>query len=205
MRVRRPGRRVYPRGVDWTRLRWRLRGAWLWPAFAVATLLVALSLHLLPVQGGGTGWVPALLVAGFLNLGAVAVGMPVGGALLRRARRDLPRVVAADYAGVAALALVAAGVLAAGLVHGRALRAQERAEARALALVRHTVARRGPAQARRNLPAADTIGLDPGRGYRSCIPTTDPERPYCLVVHLDTKPERVLFGGREPNARLQAP
>ena len=47
------------------RLRWRLRGAWLWPTFAVAMVVDAVLLHMLPIAGdGGTGWVPAFLLAG---------------------------------------------------------------------------------------------------------------------------------------------
>jgi uncharacterized protein (DUF697 family) len=186
--------------VSWRRLRWRLRGAWLWPAFAVATFLAGLSLHLMPVQGLRTGLVAGLLIAGFVNLAAVALGMPLGGRLLRRGR-DLPPVVAQDYGGCIALAVVLVLVVALGAVHHRAITDEERAAARALELVRHTVERSGPAEARRNVRAADTIRVEAGRVYRSCIPTSRPERPYCLVVHLDTQPVRVLYGGREPNDR----
>jgi hypothetical protein len=187
--------------VSWRRLRWRLRGAWLWPAFALATVLAGVSLHLLPVQGLRTGLVAGLLIAGFLNLAAVALAMPLGGRLVRRGRRDLPPVVAQDYAGCVALALVGLAVLTAGLVHRRAIREEARAATRALQLVQHTVERSGPAEARRNVAAADTIRVEAGRVYRSCIPTSRPQRPYCLVVHLDTTPARVLYGGREPNDR----
>ena len=38
-------------GVSWTRLRWRLSGATMWPAFALALVVDALLLHLLPIAG----------------------------------------------------------------------------------------------------------------------------------------------------------
>src|SRR3954471_24302535 len=39
--------------VFWPRLRWRMRGAWQWPAFAALTLVAALALARLAFQGGG--------------------------------------------------------------------------------------------------------------------------------------------------------
>ena len=35
------------------RIRWRLRGAWMWPSFVAVTLLDGLILHLLPRSGPG--------------------------------------------------------------------------------------------------------------------------------------------------------
>ncbi len=46
------------------RLRWRLRGAVLWPTFAVLTVADGVLLHLLPIAGDVIGLVPALLLAG---------------------------------------------------------------------------------------------------------------------------------------------
>src|ERR1044072_5027869 len=99
------------------RMRWRLRGAWLWPTFVAATLVEMVLLHALPVQGDSTGWISALLAAGCRNLIAVVIVGGPGGMLLRRKRPDLPKVVADDYAGTAALVLVAAGLVVAGLVN----------------------------------------------------------------------------------------
>ena len=39
----------------WPRLRWRMRGAWQWPAFAVLTLLDGVLLTKLPFYGRGPG------------------------------------------------------------------------------------------------------------------------------------------------------
>src|SRR6478735_3878658 len=85
--------------VRWRRLRWRLRGAWQWPVFAVLTVLDAMLVAWLPFQGeGGDIW-GAVLLVGFVNLLAVALVAPFLGMAVRRRRPDLPRVVARDYAG----------------------------------------------------------------------------------------------------------
>ncbi|MGH2943106.1 MAG: hypothetical protein ACRDLN_10105, partial [Solirubrobacteraceae bacterium] len=65
------------------RLRWRLRGAWLWPAFVVLTVLEMGLLHWLPVAGEGSRWIAALLLAGCLNLAAIVVLGGLGGIALR--------------------------------------------------------------------------------------------------------------------------
>src|ERR1043165_5817423 len=83
------------------RLRWRLRGAWQWPAFVVLTLVNGVLLTVLPpYEGGPPGVFPGVLLAAFLNLLAVAVVAPLVGLVVRRRMRpDLPRAIAADYAG----------------------------------------------------------------------------------------------------------
>src|SRR5205823_4460406 len=113
-------RRIYPLAMErasLTRLRWRLRGAWMWPAYAALTIVDAALLHELPIATDGIAVVPAVLLAGFLNLLVVAVAAPLSGRLVRRRRPDLPRAVAADYAGAALLAPVAGGLLVGGLLH----------------------------------------------------------------------------------------
>ena len=77
--------------VRWRRLRWRLRGAWQWPAFIVLTLVDVVLVARLPFQGEGADAMGAFLVAGFFNLLAVAVqdAEAVGrGHRPGRARRD---------------------------------------------------------------------------------------------------------------------
>ena len=78
-----------------SRLRWRLRGAWQWPAFGVLTVIDAVLLTRLPFYGEGPGTLVAgLLVAAFANLLAVAVVGPLAGLRLRRRRPDLPKLIA---------------------------------------------------------------------------------------------------------------
>src|SRR5215218_586925 len=106
------------------RLRWRMRGAWQWPAFGLLTVVDAVLLTELPFYEEGPGsLVAGLLVAGFANLFAVAVIGPLLGLRLRRRRPDLPRLIAADYASTAVLALICAGFLAGGLLHRPAVAA----------------------------------------------------------------------------------
>src|SRR5687768_8050275 len=82
------------------RLRWRLRGAWQWPSFVVLTLVDGILLVVLPPYDGAPESVfPGVVLAGFVNLAAVAVAAPAFGALLRRTRPDLPRAIASNYAG----------------------------------------------------------------------------------------------------------
>ena len=52
------------RGLWRARLRWRMRGAWLWPSFAIAVFGDAVLMHELPLSGDSTGLFPALLEAG---------------------------------------------------------------------------------------------------------------------------------------------
>src|SRR3954447_132150 len=104
--------------VEWTRLRWRMRGAWQWPAFLALTVIEAVLLNALPVWGDGVGgFVPGLLLAGSLNLVVVAVIAPLVGMLVRRRRRDLPKPIASDYAGTALLGVLFVALLAGGLSH----------------------------------------------------------------------------------------
>jgi hypothetical protein len=112
----------------WPRLRWRMRGAWQWPAFAALTLVDAVLLAELPFYDRGPGsFVGGLLLAGFINLFAVAIVAPVAGRWLRRRRQDLPRLVANDYAGTGALVLAAVGLAVGGVLHRPAM-AAERAD-----------------------------------------------------------------------------
>ena len=182
------------------RLRWRLRGAWLWPTFVVATVLEMVLLHVLPVQGDSTGWVGALLAAGCLNLLAVVVVGGIGGFVLRRRRPDLPQVVADNYAGTFALGLVAAALLTAGLVHAPQIADREEAFAQQSLAVREWISVNGTPFARAHVGQADSIMLDEDL-YRTCIPARDPKRPLCLIVDTSASPPKVRRDrSREPNS-----
>ena len=112
------------------RLRWRLRGAWQWPAFAALTLLDGIILVVLPPYGGAPEHVfPGVVLAGFVNLLAVVVLAPPLGHLLRRRRPDLPRAIAANYAGATLVAAISVLLVAGGLAHRSAARAEEGAPA----------------------------------------------------------------------------
>ena len=187
-----------------SRLRWRMRGAWMWPAFGVLTLADALLLHELPIAGEGTGLVPGALLAGFLNLIALAVLMPAGAALLRRRRPDLPRVVARDYAGTGLLLLVTAGLVAGGLVHRPKVLERERDLRAQTAAARAYLLQRAPAPFRGGLASADTLKLEDDL-FRTCVPGADSRRAYCVFVRTDRDPPGVREdANREPNSRFAA-
>ncbi len=180
------------------RLRWRLAGAWMWPAFAVLTVVDGVVLALLPFYGDGPGGlVPALLLAGFLNLLVVAVLAPLGGRTLRRRRPDLPRMVAADYAGAWMLTSIAALLIAGGLVHRPSVAAEGEAE-QAVAEAVHDYVVASAREYRAGLSAIDAMRLEPDY-YRACVPGDDPRRWLCLFVGTDQDPAGVT---RDPD---QAP
>src|SRR5437899_51258 len=89
--------------VWWPRLRWRMRGAWQWPTFLAVTAADAVLLVRLPFYGSGADAPGAVILSTFFSLVCVTVLAPFGGMLLRRRRKDLPVVIARDYAGTTAL------------------------------------------------------------------------------------------------------
>jgi hypothetical protein len=184
--------------VRWRRLRWRLRGAWQWPAFVVLTLLDAALVSRLPFQGEGTDAIGGVLVAGFFNLLAVALLAPLCGLLLRRRRRDLPFMIARDYAGTTLLVLVFLGILVGGLIHRQAVVA-ERADRRAVfGAVHDYVVQSAPAFVA-GLGSLDNLKLESDR-YRACVPGPE-QRLLCLFVNTDQSPAGVTRDpSREPNS-----
>ncbi len=182
------------------RVRWRMSGAWLWPTFIVATVLEMGLLHWLPIAGEGSRWIAAMLLAGSLNVLAIALLGGIGGAALRRRRRDLPKVVADNYAGLAALAVVGLSFLAAGLVHRPELAAQNRAFAEQSQAVRLWVQAHGDAYARAHVAGADSVRVDRDL-YRTCVPGPTSKRWLCLIVDTSREPPRVKRDtSRESNA-----
>jgi hypothetical protein len=186
-----------------SRLRWRLRGAFLAPLVAVLVVVDGLLLTRLPISGEGPDLVGGLLLAAFLNLIAVAALAPVGGLILRTARPDLPGFVARDRVGVVLVLLLAAGLLAAGLLHRGELRRDAAAEREALARGRAWIGAQqdAPAEFRRHVDLADVVPIVAGRLYRVCVPrVSDPGRAWCAVVDVDaTYPAGIRFGGAESN------
>ena len=181
------------------RLRWRMRGAWLWPAFfgltAVDGALIAL---LAPYEEAPRGVVVGVLLAGFANLATIAVLAPLGGHLLRRRRPDLPRVVANDYAGTALVLAITATLLAAGLAHRPAVVAERGDEAAVLAAVRGFVASQA-VEWRPGLERVEAVRLA-ADVYRACVPGADPRRSLCLIVDTDQHPAGVTRdNSMEPN------
>jgi hypothetical protein len=187
-----------------TRLRWRMRGAWLWPVFIALTVGEGVALERLPVSGDGPGGiVPGVLLAGFANLIGVAVITPLLGARLRRRRPDLPRVIADNYAGTALLCAGALAVLAGGLVHRPRVLAERADRGAVVGAVHDYVVAQAPAY-RAGIGAAEAVRLEDDL-YRACIPGPDPKRWLCLFVSTDQRPAGVTVDAdRSPNERVLA-
>jgi hypothetical protein len=192
--------------VRLTRLRWRLRGAWMWPTFVALTVFDAVLLGALPIAGeSGPDFVPGVLLAGFMNLVAVAVIAPLVGLVLRRRRTGLPRMVANDYAGTALVLAVTVVLLAVGLGHRPAIEEAERDRAASLVAVKRYVLVRATAEYRAHVALADTVRLDSDL-FRTCVPGARPERALCLFVDTSQSPPGVtLDRSRAPNALAGAP
>ena len=188
-------------GVSLTRLRWRLRGAWMWPTFLLLTVIDAVIGHLLPPAGESQSTAGAWLVAVFFNLLAVAVLAPLAAVALRRRRTDLPRVVARNYTGTGAVVFVTAGLLIAGLVHRPTLLADRHALDDAVARAQAYIGTHAPDTFRRNLFDTSTYEIQPGSIFRTCVRSGDHTRTYCVIVHTGTAFGRgVEFAGYESNS-----
>jgi hypothetical protein len=181
------------------RLRWRLRGAWMWPAYFGLTVVDGVLIALLPpYDGTPPGFVGALLLAGFANLLLLAAVAPFAGMALRRMRPDLPRSIARDYAGAALVAALSAVLLGAGLAHRSAIAAEHADRDAVAGAVGGYVAANATAW-RGGLAGLDTVRLKEDL-YRACVPGLDPRRWLCLVVETDRRPPTVARdSSMEPN------
>jgi hypothetical protein len=189
-----------------SRLRWRWRGALQWPAFVVLCVADAVLLGVLPISGdAGTDFVPAFLLAMFFNLIAVALVGPLAAIVLRRRRPDLPKVVAQDFTGTAALVVVSLAFLAGGLIHAPVREEAERDFAAQARAAQDYAAARAPAPFRAHTQAMTTLKLE-DELYRTCVPGVDPKRWFCMYVSTDSSPPGVTEDrNRESNASLNRP
>jgi hypothetical protein len=180
-------------------MRWRLRGAWMWPAFLVLTAVDALIGHWLPGSGDTQGFGDALISAAFYNLIVVVALARAFGWLLRKRRRDLPKIVAADYAGTSLLVGVLGVFVLLGLVH-RPTILQHRSMLRdAIARAEAFIGDRAPPEFRMHMGVTDTVTIEPGI-YRTCVPGAGDGRTYCVVVKSALPFGRsVEFDGYESN------
>jgi hypothetical protein len=190
-------------GAWLARMRWRRRGAWLWPAFAALTVVDAVIGHLLPPAGETQTLYAAAVLGLVLNLVAVLLlSRPLGG-LLRRARPDLPRGVARNYAGTGVIALVTVALFGAGAAHRSSIVNERRSMDDAIVRAQAYIGDRAPAEFRRNLQMTSTYAIEPGQIYRVCVPSLDRQRTYCVVVKTKLPfPNSVTFAGYEPNSTL---
>jgi hypothetical protein len=186
-----------------TRIRWRLRGAWMWPAFVAITVLDGFLLHELPPVREGIDLIPGILLATFGNL--VLIGA-VGPWLARRLWKRRPTAdpgappkaqleVLSDRIGTGLLVASVFGILAAGLAARPTIVVETDQRERAAKLLEGWVAAHGTDELRRNLEASDTRRYADGY-YRSCIPHDDRDRSTCFFI--DVRDEKARFD-RDPS------
>jgi hypothetical protein len=184
-----------------SRLRWRLRGAKLWPTFVVVVLAEAVLLQVLPVAGDkGPGLFATVLLAGFANLIVVAVAAPLAGRWLRSRQPSMPSVVATDRAGTALLAAGLGLVLVLGLAHHTVVRAAQDDLAAQAASARRFVINQAPHEFQENVNHLSTWKQGPAL-YRTCVAGHDPDRAFCVFVNTDQSPPGVT---RDPDERPNA-
>ena len=157
--------------------------------------------HLLPPAGETQTILAAALLGALFNLLAVLLLRVPFSALIRRRRRDLPRVVARDYAGTIAITLVSAVLLLVGLLHRPTIIANRNAMNDAISRAQAFIGDRAPAEFRRNLAYVSTYTIEAGRIYRTCVPGIRTGRTYCVVVKTQMPfGQSVTFAGYESNA-----
>ena len=186
-----------------SRLRWRWRGALLWPVFAALTLVDALLLVVLPIAGDdGTPFVGGLLLAMTFNLVLVAVVAPLLALWLRRRRPDLPKVVAQDMTGTALVVCVTLGFVVGGLIHAPVRAEAERDFAAQYVAARDYAHTRAPEQFRGGIDGMTTLKME-DELYRTCVPGDDPKRWFCMYVSTRSSPPGITVDrNRESNASL---
>jgi len=192
--------------VWWTRLRWRLRGATMWPAFLLAVVVDTVLIRVRPISGDVAPDVfAAALLAFFFNLMVVAVAAPLAGRLVRSRRPGLPKVVADDRAGTALIVVVTVVLLAVGVAHHPAVQARARAFDLQAETARAFMLDRAPARFRANVGRMDTWKQG-SHLYRTCVPGPRARRSFCVFV--DTKhdpPLVVRDSDQSPNSVLAGP
>jgi hypothetical protein len=188
-----PEQRFWP-----ARVRWRLRGAWMWPAFVAITLVDGLLLHLLPPVRDGISLIGGVLIATFGNL--VLIGA-IGPWLARRVWKRRPAAepdappkaqleVLSDRIGTGLLVASVFGVLAAGLAARPTVIAETDAKEEAARAIHAYVQSSGDEELIRNEETAHADKLADGL-FRICIARDDRDRFACFIVDTNRDPTRI--------------
>jgi hypothetical protein len=186
------------------RLRWRLRGAWLWPSFFVLTVADAAIIHRLPLSGDS----PENLVGGWLlgcvlSLIAIVLLGGVVGRLVRRLAPDMPTVVARNYGGTLVTLAVTLMLLGAGLLHHPAIAADRNALQDATARAVAYIGDHAPARFQANMRVLDMLIVQPRVIYRFCVTDRAHTQDYCVIVNREQPFGRsVHYTGSESNNSL---
>jgi hypothetical protein len=192
------------------RLRWRLRGATMWPAFIALTLLDGLLLHLLPPIRTGVDLIPGILIATFANLVLIGAVAPFLARRIRARRPGPPapqqaaREVLVDRIGTGLLAAGVLGLLAAGLAARPVVVSETEDTEENANAVRSYVLRSDDEELIRNLETANSIRLADGY-FRTCIARDDRRRHFCLFVDTNEEPAAITRDpSAEPNSAYKA-
>ena len=188
------------------RLRWRLRGAWLWPLFVVLTLADGLIHHELPITGDVDGsFAGGALLGAVANIIAIIVLTAPLGRAVRRVRPDMPMVVARNYAGALTTIAVTAVLLSAGLIHRHVIASDLNDLNDATTRAEVYIGAHAPAQFRKHLDRLSTYEVQPPEIYRTCAAADAAADPpyYCVVVNRQ-RPfgKGVTYDGSESNIQL---
>ena len=190
------------------RVRWRLRGAWMWPTFVVVTLLDGLIMWRLPPVGGGVDLIPAVLIATFGNLALIAAVAPW---LAQRTWKRRPAAepgappraqleVLTDRIGTGLLLATVVGVVVAGLAARPVVVSETRETERNANAFRDFILARGDEELIRNLETANTIELGDAL-FRTCVARDDRRRYFCTLIDVDRRPPDIdVDPSAEPNS-----
>lgn len=190
------------------RMRWRLRGAWMWPSFIAITLLDGLLLHRLPPVRTGIDLIPAILLATFGNLVLIGALAPW---LARRIWRRRPAAepgappkaqleVLSDRIGTGLLVASVFAVIAAGLAARPTVIAETDAKEEAARAIHAFVQRSGDEELIRNEETAHAARLADGY-FRICIARDDRRSFACYFVDTNEEPTQIV---RDPSAKPNA-
>lgn len=193
----------------WHRLRWRFRGAWMWPVFTLVTLGEGALLWRLPPVGTGLNLVEGVLLATFGNLVLVAaLGPWLAGRLAARQRpapSDTEREVLKDRISTGLLVAGVFGCLASGLAARPTVVVETEAREQNAEAVRDYVVASGDDELMRNIETANTVRLG-DEYFRTCIARDDRRRFFCLFVDTEPSPPRVVRDpSAEPNTLYKVP
>jgi hypothetical protein len=113
---------------------------------------------------------------------------------------DMPAAIARNYGGTVAIGLVSAALLAIGLARHDSIVDRRHTLVDAVLRAEAYIGDHAPATFRANATRTDTFTIEAGVVYRTCVPSQDGRRSYCVIV----KPKlplasSVVFAGYEPN------
>lgn len=187
------------------RTRWRLRGAWQWPAFLVLTLAGAFLLHELPFAGDkGFDIAAAFLLCGFANLLILAVLAPGVAFAWQKVRPGVVPDVARDRAATVLMGALFATFVVVGVAHKGAVDDAQARDAAQLSAVRRYVHNQAPEYLLGI--GAESVWKQNATFYRTCVPSDRADRALCLFV--DTSgpvPTVVRDPDQRPNSYVAGP